>query len=265
MLTDTFSSMMRFWSILLVVCLAIPAIAQEAPKADAQELLLAKYRDTATKRWEKAIAKLEARDQQEPDPPDAILFVGSSSIRLWNAIAKDVAPYRPIQRGYGGARFSDVAVFAERLIQPHKYRALVVFVGNDVTGSNNDHTVDEVEALVRYLIGVSHAHQRNAPVLIIEVTPTESRFAAWGKIRAVNAKLREIALSTAHTYFIPTAGHYLRPDGTPRAELFRADRLHLNTEGYKLWGSLIRRRLDEVFRLLAATSATSKPVPAYRH
>jgi lysophospholipase L1-like esterase len=47
----------------------------------------------------------------------------------------------------------------------------------------------------------------------------------------------------------------LRPDGTPRAELFREDKLHLNAAGYQLWGSLIRRRLDEVFRLMAATEA----------
>lgn len=256
--------MIRFSSILLMLSLAIPALAQQAPQADAQERLLAKYRDTATKRWGKEIEKLEARDQREQDPPDAILFVGSSSIRLWETIAKDVAPYRPIQRGYGGARFSDVAVFAQRLIRPHKYRALVVFVGNDVTGGNNDHTVDEIEELVRYVIGVSQAHQSDAPVLIVEVTPTESRFAAWKKIRAVNARLREIALATANTYFIPTAGQYLRPDGTPRAELFRADRLHLNDQGYQLWGSLIRRRLDEVFRLLATTSAANEAVPAGR-
>ena len=112
----------------------------------------------------------------EQHSSDAILFIGSSSIRRWGDIAIDMAPYRPIQRGYGGAKYSDVAVFAERLIQPHRYRALVMFVGNDVSGKPQDHTPEEVERLVRYIVDVSLKHQSDAPVLLIEVTPTRKRF-----------------------------------------------------------------------------------------
>ena len=111
-----------------------------------------------------------------------------------------MAPYRTIQRGYGGSKYSDVAVFARRLLHPHQYRALVVFVGNDVKGEPNDHTPDQVEQLVRYILAVSHAHQPDSAALIIEVTPTEKRFAAWPQIREVNARLREIALTTANTH-----------------------------------------------------------------
>lgn len=206
------------------------------------------YRAKATEKWEQAILALEQRNASEEDPADAILFIGSSSIRRWNSIALDMAPYRTIQRGYGGAKYSDLAVFAKRLIQPHRYRALVSFVGNDVSGKPEDHTPQEVERLVRYLVGVSHEHQPDAPVLLIEVTPTEKRLDAWPRIREVNARLREIALSTPNTYFIATAGHFLDPTGHPRSELFVEDRLHLNSDGYQLWSHLIRRRLDEVIR-----------------
>lgn len=214
------------------------------PAAD----FLDRYRAKAIDKWEQAIAELEQRNASEDDPADAILFIGSSSIRRWGSIAIDMAPYRPIQRGYGGAKYSDLAVFAERLIQAHQYRALVSFVGNDVSGKPTDHTPDEVERLVRHVIAVAHQHQPSSPVLLIEVTPTEKRFEAWPKIREVNARLREIALSTPNTYFIATAEHYLDPTGYPRSELFVDDRLHLNEQGYQLWSDLIRRRLDEVLR-----------------
>jgi lysophospholipase L1-like esterase len=131
-----------------------------------------------------------------------------------------------------------------------------------VSGKPDDKTPEQVEELVRYLLGVSHAHQPDAPVLIIEVTPTEKRFAVWPQIRAVNAKLREIALTTANTYFIATAEHYLDPDGNPRNELFVEDKLHLNGDGYDLWATLIRRRLDEVFRMTAALEARPPLEPA---
>ncbi len=235
-----------FW---LLACGALPAGAQEQPaKVDD---FLAPYRQAATERWEKAITELEARDQVQSDPADAVLFIGSSSIRRWEEIDIDMSPYRTIRRGYGGAKFSDVAVYAQRLIHPHQYRGLVMFVGNDVSGKPTDHTPDQVEQLVRHIVGVSHRHQPGAPVFLIEVTPTEKRWAVWEKIRAVNARLREIALSTPHTYFIPTASHYLTPDGIPQTELFVEDKLHLNPRGYDVWSTLIRRRLDDVFRQMA--------------
>lgn len=206
------------------------------------------YRESAVKRWEKSITELEALDQSENDPSDAILFVGSSSIRRWADIAIDMAPYRTIRRGYGGAKYSDLAIFAKRLIEPHRYRALAIFVGNDVTGKETDRTPEELEQLVEYVVSVSHDHLPGTPVFLIEVTPTESRFKAWPQIREANAKLRDIALRTADTYFVATAEHYLRPDGTPRGELFAEDKLHLNEQGYDVWSTLIRRRFDDVFR-----------------
>ena len=210
------------------------------------------YREAAIMKWQKSIDAFEKLNVDEPDPADAILFIGSSSIRRWETMAVDMAPYRTIRRGYGGAKFTDMAVFVERLIQPHQYRALVIFVANGVTGKPEDHSPELIESSARRLVAASHSHQTGSPVFLIEITPCEKRFEAWPKIRAVNARLREIALSTPHTYFVPTAGHYLRPDGNPRPELFVEDKLHLNAAGYQLWSSLIRKRLDDVFRLMAA-------------
>ena len=209
--------------------------------------LLDSYRDAAVKKWEKEILKLEQRDQQQPDPENALLFIGSSSIRRWDSIASDMKPYPVIQRGYGGAKFSDVAIYAERLITPHKYRGLVIFVGNDVQGKESDKTPEEFEKLVRYVVNVSLRHQPKRPVFLIEITPTAKRFAAWPTIRKANARLREVALSTPHTYFVATASHYLTAEGNPKDELFVDDKLHLNAAGYRLWASLIRRRLEDVF------------------
>ena len=182
--------------------------------------------------------EIDARNKSETDPSDAILFIGSSSIRRWESLPVDLSPYRTIRRGYGGAKFTDMAVFVDRLVKPHQYRALVMFVGNGVTGKPEDHTPDQIESLARYIVGVSRAHQPDAPVLLIEITPCSKRFDAWEKIRAVNARLREVALSTPHTYFIPTASHFLTPAGTPRDELFVDDQLHLNQAGYQIWGAI---------------------------
>ena len=222
----------------------------ETPKI-ADTSFLDAYREAATKKWQKDITALEKLDATETDPAGGILLIGSSSIRRWEKSAVDMAPYQTIRRGYGGAKYSDLAVFAERIIQPHQFRAVVMFVGNDVTGSKEDRTPDEVEELVRYIVSVCRNHQPDSPILIVEVTPTLKRLEAWPEIRQLNARLREIALTEPNTYFVATAEHYLDKDDQPRGELFVEDRLHQNEAGYAIWAGLIRRRLDEVLQALA--------------
>jgi len=259
---------MRGFPLIILALSLCPLAAQDtasrpsvsAGVTQAQEALLAPYREAAKKKWATAIDAFDLQNQTETDPADAVLFIGSSSIRRWSTMAADMTPYRTVRRGYGGARYTDMAVFVKRLVSPHQYRAIVMFVGNGVVGAPQDHTPDQIEALTRYIVGVSHTHQPEAPFFLIEITPCERRFDAWPKIRAVNARLREIALSTPDTYFIPTASHYLKPDGTPRPELFVADRLHLNESGYRLWAALIRRRLDDV--LGPATDSAAPQTPA---
>jgi hypothetical protein len=248
-------AMVRLMGWLCLVMLPFgPAMAQEStvarPLANLpDDEFLEPYRAAAVDRWQNDIQRLESLNETETHTEDAILFLGSSSIRRWVTIASDITPYEPIQRGFGGSMYSDVAVFAERLIQPHRYRALVIFVANDVKGSAGDHSPDQVERFIHHIMAVSRAHQPDSPVLLVEVTPTAKRWQAWPKIREVNARIREIALTTPHTYFIATAEHYLTPDAQPRSDLFVSDQLHLNEAGYQIWGNLIRSRLDEVLAM----------------
>jgi GDSL-like Lipase/Acylhydrolase family len=218
---------------------------------------LGAYREAAIEKWEDDIQKLEKLDASETDPEDGILLIGSSSIRRWQSSAVDLAPYRTIRRGFGGSKYSDLAVYAERLIRPHQYRGVVMFVGNDVTGSKEDHTPDQVEELVRYIISVSRNHQPDSPIFIVEVTPTPKRLDAWPEIRKLNARLRETALTESNTYFVATAEHYLDNNDQPREKLFVNDRLHQNQDGYAIWAGLIRRRMDEVFRASAEADYVS--------
>ena len=229
----------------------LPAQQPAAESKSDGEAFLDDYREAATERWEEEIRKLETKDRERADPPDPILFIGSSSIRRWDSIVTDMAPYKVIQRGYGGSKFSNVAVFARRLIEPHEYRAMGVFVANDVVGKPTDHSLEQIELFVRHIIRVSKSHQPSAPVFLIEVTPTARRWEAWPKIRQVNALLRELALTTPGIHFIATADYYLDPQGQPRTELFVEDQLHLNEAGYDLWSRLIRRRIDDVLRMRA--------------
>jgi hypothetical protein len=204
---------------------------------------LARY-ETSARNWEADIRQFETLDRSEADPDGAILFAGSSSIRLWSSIHEDMAPYPVIQRGFGGSKLSDVAWYAERIIYPHRFRALVLFVANDITGSPDDKPPAESASLFRLIVKKVRRQFRSEPVFFIEITPTNSRWSAWPRIEEANRLIEKICSREPSCYFIKTSRFFLGADGRPNGALFMDDQLHLNNEGYKLWSKLIKEALD---------------------
>lgn len=218
-----------------------------SPQALSQEKdPLAAYRDAAIKRWEKEIAKLEKLDSQEQDPEHAILYIGSSSIRRWASISEDMAPWPAIRRGYGGARFSDLAVFVERIVTPHNFDALVIFVGNDISGKDQDKSAEEVLRLFKYVVGRIREKNPRQPIFLIGITPTSSRFHVWPKVQEMHKLVQQYIDRDESLHFINTADKFIGKDGKPMDDLFVADRLHLNADGYRLWASIIKAELAKV-------------------
>ncbi len=207
---------------------------------------LAAYRAAAIEKWEADIVKLEKQDQEEKYPEDAILFIGSSSVRLWKELASDMAPRPAINRGYGGAKFSDLAVFVDRIVAPHPCKAVVVFVANDISGKPDDKSPDEVTRLFKYIVSRIRVTHPTAPIFLIAITPTPSRFHVWQQIKAANAALEQVCQDDRSLHFIATESSYLNEEGKPIDGYFVEDKLHQNRDGYRVWAKLVRDKLDAV-------------------
>lgn len=206
-----------------------------------------KYAGTQDK-WEKEVSNLLEKDKTETYSDDAILFIGSSSIRLWDDIAKDMAPYEPIRRGYGGAKFSDLIHFTERIVYPHNFQALCIFVANDITGGNDDRTPKEVLTLQKQVIKTVRKKYPAVPIFQIAITPVNSRWSVWNETQQANALMKANAEKTPNLYFIETADGYLGEDGKPISALFRDDQLHMKPDGYHIWARIIKAELDKVLK-----------------
>jgi len=198
------------------------------------------------KYWENDILKFEQLDSSETYPENAVLFAGSSSIRLWSTLAQDMDPYPAIQRGYGGAKLSDLAVYAERIFYPHRCRAIVMFVANDITGSKEDISPDEVARLFCSVLKTIRKKFPDTPVFWTATTPTPLRWNVWPGIVNANKLIQDVCERMDHTYFIKTDFAFLNANGEPNDELFLTDRLHLNAQGYVVWAEIIRKELDRV-------------------
>src|SRR5438477_11635492 len=94
--------------------------------------LLALAQDAKAEPFAKEIAAFEAKDKTSPPPENEIVFVGSSSIRLWKS-TEAFPDLKIINRGFGGSQLSDSVRYAERIILPYKPRIVMVFAGgNDI-------------------------------------------------------------------------------------------------------------------------------------
>ena len=207
--------------------------------------LLEPYREAATQ-WEDEVAELASRNSEQVAGPDDVLFVGSSSIRLWDSIAEDMAPWSPVRRGYGGAKFSDVAVYLDRLLAGHKPKAVVYFAANDIANNpEKDKTPQEVAALAEYIVRFTRDAMPDTPIFFIELTTTPSRFAVREQIAEANKLIKQVAANHPKCYFIPTKDLICDAAGVPKEELFRDDRLHLSQAGYELWATRIKAALGE--------------------
>jgi lysophospholipase L1-like esterase len=196
--------------------------------------------------WEQDIQAFGQLDKNEKYPDDAILFAGSSSIRLWTSLKQDIAPYSVIQRGYGGAKLSDFAVYADRIVAPHPCMAIVLFVANDITGSKEDKTPEEVASLFRDVLKTIRKTHPSTPVFWIEITPTASRWQVWPEIQKANSLIKNTCNKEKNTYFIETHEAFLNENGLPQDEYFREDKLHLTEKGYAVWKGIIMKEMDRV-------------------
>jgi len=175
------------------------------------------------------------------------LFIGSSSIRLWKSIKQDLYPYEPIKRGYGGARYSDLIHFTERLVSPHKVKAVGIFVANDITGGMNDLSPKEVLDLAKFIVKKIQKSHKNKPIFFIETTPTSKRWKVWDKISKANDLIKDFSSNNRNIFYIDTRSFYFTTNGMPNDDFFIRDKLHLNSKGYKLWAKIIKESFDKNF------------------
>src|SRR5438445_6336484 len=80
--------------------------------------LLAAQTAHDSSQFESEIKAFEAADRTNPPPRNAILFVGSSTIRFWKTLAQDFPDLKVINRGFGGSHLSDSTPVADRIIIP---------------------------------------------------------------------------------------------------------------------------------------------------
>jgi lysophospholipase L1-like esterase len=204
-------------------------------------------------RFESDIAAFEAWDRQNTFPRDAVLFVGSSSIRMWPTA--EAFPDLPvINRGFGGSHISDVNHFAERIVLKYSPRLIVFYAGdNDIeAGKSPQQVFDDFQAFAN----VVHKSLPKTRIVYLPIKPSIARWPKWPQMQAVNSNVAKLLQSDERIIYVDTATPMLGDDGKPRAKLFLDDGLHLNAKGYDEWSDTLGPPLRQAMNPMATANAS---------
>lgn len=210
-------------------------------------------------RWKETFDQFDASDKAHALVPGGVLFVGSSSIRLWDSLEQDFQSLPVVtKRGFGGSRLSDCSQHLSRLVLPYKPRLVIVYVGdNDLAEGAT--LADVLASYKRFVEGVHHALP-DTRIAYLSIKPSPLRAALMEQARAANTLIRDYSAHEPHLDYIDVFSKMLGDDGQPRADYFGPDRLHLSRAGYALWRQEISAHLGPL-AAQQATAAASHAAP----
>ncbi len=203
-------------------CSTVPAVFAEdnAPKK----------RGPDPARWEKTIKKFEESDAKMPPPKGAVLWIGGSNARRWKDVNDHFPKHQVINRGFGGARLSDIVHFVDRIILPYEPKTLLVNAGgNDLGGGVPPEQICDT---ARALIAKVRTSLPNTRICFNGLPSAHPKAVALHKL------LAELARSEENVAFIDLKPAFTDDDGK-RLKFFVKDGIHFNDKGYAVLTELL--------------------------
>jgi len=201
-------------------------------------LLLASSSVMGQNAFENEIRNYEKQDSIALPKKGQILFIGSSSFRIWKTFSTDLAGISAINRGFGGSTMTDALYYFDRMVVKYASSTVVVYEGdNDLAKGKSP------EELAKEYEDFSNRLKKALPktkLVYLAVRPSLSRIAIVDKQKQFNGWLEKYCKSQKGRFFLDMHSPFYLPDGTLMPDIFVADRLHLNEKGYQIFSAKIR-------------------------
>lgn len=189
-------------------------------------------------KWEKEIQTIEKKFVSGGSRKNGILFVGSSSIRLWK-LDRNFPGHPVLNHGFGGSVLSDSVDYFDRLVTPTEPQMIVLYAGdNDIANGKSPETI--ANDFRKFLDNVRSEVPRCQKVIYISIKPSVKRWSMAEAMQKTNQQIREICESDETADFLDIWPLMLDDTARPRPDLLAEDGLHLNEAGYEIWNNALR-------------------------
>lgn len=196
--------------------------------------------NTSKNVFQNEIDAFEKMDQIAKPLQHSILFVGSSSFRLWTKINESFPGYPIINRGFGGSTLLDMIHFDKETIYKYNPKQIYIYCGeNDIAASD---TVTPEIVLNRFITLFQLIRKNlspNIPIEFISIKPSVARWNMESRMVAANSLIKSYLSKQKNANFIDVHTAMLDHNGMVYKDIFINDNLHLNAKGYAIWKKLI--------------------------
>ena len=172
-----------------------------------------------------------------------MLFTGSSSIRFWSNLEEDFSGIPVINRGFGGAQFSDVIYFMDRIVTPYEPKTIVIYAGSHDL-RKKDGGPEEVLRMFKAFRSAVREKLPNTKICYISMKPSLAKWETIHLDKESNKLISDYCTQTEKTEFIDIWTPMLGDAEKPSPDYFKSDRNHPNDKCYKLWASIIREYIE---------------------
>ena len=197
-------------------------------------------------RFEDAIQRFEAEDSKHGAKPEAMLFTGSSSIRMWKSLEQDMAPMKVLNRGFGGSTLPEIIYYADRILMPHQPSIIILYCGeNDLSNENTKvkKTLRDFKQFVEY----TSKKLPETHVFYLSIKPSIKRWSYWPKMAKANKKIERFINRHDQYHFVDVASTMMDDNEVVRQDIFIEDDLHMNETGYSLWKNKLKPILQQYY------------------
>jgi lysophospholipase L1-like esterase len=188
------------------------------------------------------ITAFAEQDAEVPPPDGPVVFVGSSSIRLWDTLADDMAPIPVLNRGFGGSQLPHLIHYVDETVVRYLPRAVVIYAGDNDLDASTGKTAEDVARDFGTLVATIHAYVPGVRVYYLSIKPSPARWRRWPEMERANGLIAKLCEGDPRLAYLDVATPLLE-DGAPGEAYYLWDGLHLNASGYREWRRVVRERL----------------------
>ncbi|RCH54291.1 hypothetical protein DJ568_13435 [Mucilaginibacter hurinus] len=189
--------------------------------------------------WDEIMA-FQNQDAKAMPKPNGVLFMGSSTIRLWPDLDKKTIAGQPIiKRGIGGAEMSQFATSYAPFLTRYKPKFIFLYAGgNDVlTGKTPEQITaafDSVYSIVNRKLPTSNIYYLSLKISPKHLNQMDTYKKTNALIKAsIDKKPKAFYLDVCNLLAVDT-------NGTPDPKYYSIDNVHLNMEGYTVLENALR-------------------------
>lgn len=180
------------------------------------------------------IKAFRTQDSIQKPQDGMILFIGSSSFRMWKTAKEDFQNENIVNRAFGGATLEDLIYWQNEVVLKYNPKKIFIYCGENDIASSDKVTPEIVLDRFKTLHTTLRKQFPETPIVFVSLKPCILRWAMKDRMMATNTLISNYLKLDAKAVFVDIWNVMLE-NGEPKKDIFVEDNLHMNSKGYDLW------------------------------